>query len=235
MKMILSSAFSSGILLFGISLVYGTTGTVSFDALPGALNGNTLQILAFVFLFTALLTQQTINPIMSKKIIVAAIIGLCVALYSCNKGSDSTAAGTVLVKSFSTGIEWYNSPAMTNVNGTLYFFANDGTHGLELWKSDGTEAGTVMVKDCNPGSGSSIRTYARVNLAAVGNRLFWNAYDPDHGDELWVSDGTEAGTWLVEDLVPGTGSSVPAIAVCSAAARRSSAAWAASRDRKSVV
>ena len=47
---------------------------------------------------------------------------------------------------------------LTNVNGTLFFAANDGTHGYELWKSDGTAAGTVLVKDINPGSGDS---YAR--------------------------------------------------------------------------
>src|SRR5687767_9483847 len=38
-----------------------------------------------------------------------------------------------------------------NVNGTIYFEANDGVHGIELWKSDGTSVGTVMVKDINPG------------------------------------------------------------------------------------
>ena len=53
MKMILSSAFSSGILLFGISLMYGATGTISFTELPQQLNGSPLQTLAFVFLFTA--------------------------------------------------------------------------------------------------------------------------------------------------------------------------------------
>ena len=41
---------------------------------------------------------------------------------------------------------------LTNVNGTLYFAANDGAHGEELWKSDGTAAGTVMVKDIDPGA-----------------------------------------------------------------------------------
>ena len=41
------------------------------------------------------------------------------------------------------------------MNGTLFFAANDGMHGVELWKSDGTAAGTVLVKDINPGSGGS--------------------------------------------------------------------------------
>ena len=41
---------------------------------------------------------------------------------------------------------------LTNVNGTLFFAADDGTNGKELWKSDGTAAGTVMVKDINPGT-----------------------------------------------------------------------------------
>ncbi len=62
MKMILSSAFSSGILLFGISLVYGATGTISFSEIPQQLDGSPLQILAFVFLFTAFAFKLSIVP-----------------------------------------------------------------------------------------------------------------------------------------------------------------------------
>jgi NADH-quinone oxidoreductase subunit N len=62
MKMILSSAFSSGILLFGISLLYGATGTISFAELPGLLNGSPLRILALVFLFSAFAFKLSIVP-----------------------------------------------------------------------------------------------------------------------------------------------------------------------------
>jgi NADH-quinone oxidoreductase subunit N len=62
MKMILSSAFSSGILLFGISLIYGATGTINFAALPAQLDGSPLQILAFVFLITAFAFKLSIVP-----------------------------------------------------------------------------------------------------------------------------------------------------------------------------
>lgn len=62
MKMILSSAFSSGILLFGISIIYGVTGTISFAELPALLNGSNIQIMAFVFLFSAFAFKLSIVP-----------------------------------------------------------------------------------------------------------------------------------------------------------------------------
>ena len=91
----------------------------------------------------------------------------------------------------------------TAVGGTV-FFASGSASGVdnELYKSDGTESGTVMVKDINPG-GSSQPT----ELIAVGDTLFFRADDGTHGRELWKSDGTEAGTVMVKDIVPGTGSS----------------------------
>ena len=68
---------------------------------------------------------------------------------------------------------------LTNVNGTLFFQANDGTHGPELWKSDGTAAGTVLVKDINPGSaGSSI-----LDLINANGTLYFQANDGAHGPE----------------------------------------------------
>ena len=65
--------------------------------------------------------------------------------------ATGTAAGTGLVKDINPGTSGSYPGDLTNVNGTLFFTADDGTHGHELWKSDGTAAGTVLVKDINPG------------------------------------------------------------------------------------
>jgi ELWxxDGT repeat protein len=82
------------------------------------------------------------------------------------------------------------------MNGTLFFRANDGVNGDELWRSDGTSAGTTLVKDIVTGSGSSNPSY----LANVNGTLFFRANDGVNGYELWQSDGTSAGTTLVKDI-----------------------------------
>lgn len=71
--------------------------------------------------------------------------------------------------------------------------------GVELWRSDGTDAGTYMVKDINPGMGSSKSSdvYANVMIAYNGN-IYFNATDGTH-EGLWKSDGTDAGTVLVKE------------------------------------
>lgn len=62
MKMILSSAFSSGIMLFGVSLLYGTTGSVSFSELPQLITGSHLQVLALIFIFTGFAFKLSVVP-----------------------------------------------------------------------------------------------------------------------------------------------------------------------------
>ena len=89
--------------------------------------------------------------------------------------------------------------------GMLYFAAEDGTSGRELWKSDGTEAGTVLFVDIWPGGDSSSGGFTR-----VGDIFYFSANDGTSGTELWQSDGTVAGTFRVKDIRPGSGSSNPA-------------------------
>jgi ELWxxDGT repeat protein len=95
--------------------------------------------------------------------------------------------------------------SFVEVGAITFFVANDGAHGNELWKTDGTEAGTVLVKDINPGPENSNPS----NLINVNGTLFFSANDGTHGEELWRSDGTEAGTTLVKDINPGSDGSTP--------------------------
>src|SRR5262245_39177604 len=75
-----------------------------------------------------------------------------------------------------------SSPAnMLTVGTTTYFAANDGFNGSELWKTDGTTAGTVMVKDINPGSASSSPT----NLTLFNGLVYFAATTAALASELW--------------------------------------------------
>ncbi|MFK8111730.1 MAG: ELWxxDGT repeat protein [Rubripirellula sp.] len=80
-------------------------------------------------------------------------------------------------------------------NNEVYFVANDGVSGSELWKSDGTEAGTIQLKDINPGADASLPS----QLTPLGSDLFFTAVDGDDEVDLWKTDGTAAGTVRVFD------------------------------------
>jgi len=99
-----------------------------------------------------------------------------------------------------------NLENLTDVNGVLFFTANDGVSGTELWKSDGTSTGTVLVKDINENMGSNPEELTNVN-----GLLFFSATNGTNGRELWKSDGTEPGTVMVMDInmAPGNSNSNP--------------------------
>jgi ELWxxDGT repeat protein len=126
--------------------------------------------------------------------------------------SDGTEAGTTLVNDIYPGssvvwdnyANWWlvpnssNPGNLTNVNGTLFFTADDGTNGRELWQLDGG----APVKDIRPGTnGSDPQALTNVN-----GTLFFRADAGTHGYQLWKSDGTVDGTVLVKDIYPGIAS-----------------------------
>jgi len=123
--------------------------------------------------------------------------------------SDGTDAGTKMVKDIHAGkniygIAYSSSPdSLTVMNNKLYFRA-ENANGQELWVSDGTDAGTKMVKDIYAGKNKYGNVYSStpMNLTAINNKLYFRAKNAS-GHELWVSDGTDAGTKMVKDIYAG--------------------------------
>lgn len=119
--------------------------------------------------------------------------------------TSAFAATPVLVKDINPGsdssIDTGLSGAYAVLNGVAYFRANDGATGFELWRSDGTAAGTQRVIDIRPGAPFGFPT----NIRAANGKLFFSATDqPDgSGAQVWTSDGTAAGTQKLVDLYPG--------------------------------
>ncbi|MFM7463986.1 MAG: ELWxxDGT repeat protein, partial [Cyanobium sp.] len=114
-----------------------------------------------------------------------------------------------LVKDLTLGGSSFKPQDLTAVGNLLFFTADDGVSGRELWTSNGTTAATVRVKDIRVGKGDSLRDEDRNQLTAIGNTLYFVADDGVHGSELWKSDGTEAGTVLVKNINPGVKASNP--------------------------
>jgi ELWxxDGT repeat protein/VCBS repeat-containing protein len=149
-----------------------------------------------------------------------AVLGGGKAVFQADDGSsgselwvtDGTTAGTSLLRDIKPGAgsPYIDFTGATPIGGGRALFrANDGVNGSELWITDGTTAGTSLLKDISPGTyGGS--TYVRSSfpqyITHLGNgRAVFRASDGTTGTELWVTDGTAAGTSLAKDLVPGSG------------------------------
>ena len=140
--------------------------------------------------------------------------------------TDGTEKGTKLIKDINPDLPpgarcdqgdcgipkgWSHPDTVTVMGNQVFFAADDGKHGVELWKSDGTEKGTTLVKDINTVKGNSnpndkgdalTRSAEVEKLFVVGKTLYFRASDGKHGVELWKSDGTKSGTKLVKDINP---------------------------------
>ena len=87
----------------------------------------------------------------------------------------------------------------TVLGSKVLFGAQTGLEGVEPWVTDGTGAGTSMIRDMNPGLGNGFIASARLASSAI-----LGVNDGAHGAELWMSDGTLAGTTLLKDLYAGS-------------------------------
>ncbi len=100
---------------------------------------------------------------------------------------------------FSSSQTSFGGDVLTDIGGGVVLFrATTGATGSELWRTDGTEAGTMMVKDIRPGLGATSGSGGP--RVVFNGRLFFLADDGVHGGDLWFSDGTEAGTQMLIDL-----------------------------------
>ncbi len=88
--------------------------------------------------------------------------------------------------------------AGVEAGGRYFFAARTAESGWELWASDGTVAGTQIVRDIHPGPGDSHPT----GLVGIGGRVFFFAEDGMTQREVWSSDGTREGTWRLSNLPP---------------------------------
>lgn len=180
MKMILSSAFSSGILLFGISIIYGVTGTVSFTELTTALNGSTIQILAFVFLVTAFAFKLSIVPfhLWTADVYEGAPIPTTAFLSVISKGAVAFAFITALFKVFQPmEAVWYNMlmvlAIVTMITGNIFALRQQNIKRFLAFSSI-AQVGFILVGiSSNSTAGAAsviyfILIYIFSNLAAFG-------------------------------------------------------------------
>jgi ELWxxDGT repeat protein len=155
-----------------------------------------------------------------------------VAFFGANDGvagselwrTDGTSGGTFLVRDINPGaggsVPTFPTVLPVALDGVHYFVASDGTSGHELWRSDGTDPGTVRVRDINPGAGDGFINVGTGRFQVQGSTLIFPATDGSSGTEPWQSDGSEPGTQRVADVFPGATGGMSSTSWMSAAGGR---------------
>jgi ELWxxDGT repeat protein len=124
--------------------------------------------------------------------------------------SSGTPATTSLVGNLNAGSNSSDPYLIGAINLKVIISAvRNITEGRELFVTDGISVPTLL-KDINGAPNGSSNVYQGVPVSTTtGNRIFFNAFNPGTGNELYSTDGTTAGTKLVVDLVPGPVGSYP--------------------------
>lgn len=139
--------------------------------------------------------------------------------------SYTQSGGANMVSDINPGVNSSYPDNLVEFNNKLAFFAYTDALGYELWITDGTSSGTTLIKDCNPGtaqgqvytgttysSGGNNHQYLmvlnRYKPVVYKNKLYFFASNGINGYELWSTDGTTAGTQMVQDINPGSGNSI---------------------------
>jgi ELWxxDGT repeat protein len=118
--------------------------------------------------------------------------------------TSGSGEGPELLFSLEEAFDFIHLNKMFFFKEEVYLEISTGNNGYELWKTDGTLAGTRIVKDIWPGSGGSSSSGGLRRLTTpTGHYIYFNANDGTYGYELWRSDGTEKGTGMISDFSPG--------------------------------
>ncbi|MEA3314733.1 MAG: hypothetical protein U9Q30_02595 [Campylobacterota bacterium] len=122
--------------------------------------------------------------------------------------SDGTSAGTYELKtkngdSLYTNYYYDDEHISKELNGKVFLYGKleeNDKYGYELYVTDGTSAGTNLVKDITPDDTAS----SPQSFYIFNDNIYFKAYTPNYGYELWKSDGTTSGTQMVHDIYYGS-------------------------------
>ena len=109
--------------------------------------------------------------------------------------SDGTEGGTSLLKDINPGAGEGLSGSFATLNDKVFFVAQDGVHGWDIWSTDGTGAGTKVVKDL-PLMDNKFPSI----MGTYDNQIFFSGRDPQNETKIWRTDGTDAGTIFVQGI-----------------------------------
>lgn len=124
--------------------------------------------------------------------------------------SDGTSGGTMMVRETATGTFSENWPTpqhgapLGSLGSTLFFRVRDAAGNFDLWKTDGTQQNTTLVRDF-----SQVGGWNATKMVPLGNKLVFSAADSELNQELWITDGSTAGTQLLKDVRSGGSGSEP--------------------------